>query len=433
MNSMLLALVVIVALAALLAVFVRNGHQSAVNSGEATREPSRKAARPVASERMVQDIRMTKTSRVVDQVDILDQLSKTQHGYRQYCELTGTSMRQGGVTAPYSQRQVAYYDVRCYRIESANGRDVETLVAQERSIDPFYFTDGSCDTPVYVDLSSFGDDAILVQSMNHIEGPNSDFSRAFDAKARSSSGGPGVVTACSTGARSRARALATGISAARSRAASAIRAALAAPVPARQTLAPACAGGACPPAQARAQRPSRERFEEGRPHPQAGVAAFSGPGGPGGHGRPDGPGFGGPGPGGPGFGGPGGMPPGLGDFLGGLGDDALRYLDRPRRRDDSDSELGSMLLGAGLGALLASLSQPTPTNATVGQPQGGSFRGYRLVEDVVPLASPVYCIGEIYRNGTVVYMGRSVAPEYPTSFFATRPEAEVITNLSARQ
>jgi fermentation-respiration switch protein FrsA (DUF1100 family) len=129
------------------------------------------------------------------------------------------------------------------------------------------------------------------------------------------------------------------------------------------------------------------------------------------------------------------MPPGLGDFLGGLGDDVMRGLDRPRRRDDSDSdsELGSMLLGAGLGALLASLSQPTSTNATVGQPQGGSFRGYRLVEDVVPLASPVYCIGEIYRNGTDVYMGRSVASEYPTSFFATRPEAEVITNLSARQ
>ncbi|MDO5119300.1 MAG: hypothetical protein Q4D48_04375, partial [Coriobacteriales bacterium] len=66
---------------------------------------------------MVEDMKLTKTSRVVDQVAILDELEQTSPNFRQYCELVGTAQREGGVVAPYSRRQVAYYEIRCYRIE----------------------------------------------------------------------------------------------------------------------------------------------------------------------------------------------------------------------------------------------------------------------------------------------------------------------------
>ena len=80
-----------------------------------------------------------------------------------------------------------------------------------------------------------------------------------------------------------------------------------------------------------------------------------------------------------------------------------------------------------LAALLNSMSasQPTVTTTTTTD----TFRGYRLVENIVPLGSPIYCIGEIYRHGTDVYMSRSLAKDYPTSFFATKPESEVLSAI----
>ena len=47
----------------------------------------------------------------------------------------------------------------------------------------------------------------------------------------------------------------------------------------------------------------------------------------------------------------------------------------------------------------------------------------------MPLGSPVFCLGELYRMGGELCMGRSIAAENPSSYFATKPEAEVIKNL----
>ena len=146
---------------------------------------------------MVEDMKLTKTSRVVDQVSILDELEQTSPNFRQYCELVGTAQHEGGVVAPYSRKQVAYYEIRCYRIENRGSGDVETLVAHEKSFDPFYFKDASCDTPVYVDINSFGDHVLLINSTNHIEGPNSDFAKAVDgsgAASTTSAGSYGVTS-----------------------------------------------------------------------------------------------------------------------------------------------------------------------------------------------------------------------------------------------
>ena len=99
-----------------------------------------------------------------------------------------------------------------------------------------------------------------------------------------------------------------------------------------------------------------------------------------------------------------------------------------------ESDMGSVLVGMTLSALLRSMneaSRPRPVQQSSQRPSN-SFGGYRIVEDVVPLGSPVYCIGELYRQGTDVDMGRAVSSkEYNTSFFATRPEAEVLSALGA--
>ncbi|MBQ3283548.1 MAG: hypothetical protein IJH42_06850 [Atopobiaceae bacterium] len=177
-------------------IFYRSITESRRRKESAAAQAATSAA--ASKSQMTEDIKSTQTSRIVDAIEILDELGGSKGGYRHYCELVGTAMRENGVTAPYSNRQVAYYDVKCFRIDHVNGVDRETLVAHEKSIDPFCFYDDSCDTPIYVDISSFGSNVILVNSTNHIEGPNSDFSKAFSNNSGSpSSSGTGTVTAFS--------------------------------------------------------------------------------------------------------------------------------------------------------------------------------------------------------------------------------------------
>lgn len=116
------------------------------------------------------------------------------------------------------------------------------------------------------------------------------------------------------------------------------------------------------------------------------------------------------------------------------------YLGGPYYHKNDVSDAVETMLGIGLGALVGSItsasrpqtsspyntSRPDPTDVS----SVNGFRGYRIIEDVVPLNSPIYALGEIYRNGPDVFIGRSVAAEYPSSYFATKPEAEVIAALS---
>ncbi len=298
--------------------------------------PAQTAANP---SQIAQDMRITKTSRVADALDVVDELGKTSPGFRHYCELVGTAQTQGGVVAPYSQRKVAYYEVRCYRIERVGGADRETLVANEHALDPFYFTDGSSSEKVYVDVASFGGNRMLVNSRNHVEGPQSDFAKAVGAGA-------------SSGTR---------------------------PVP----------GGTSPTA--------------GAPAAASGLASDFGPG----------------------MGDPGFFAPGLGGFMGGMPLGGYVMGGMPGR--DRDSGAADVLVGMGMGALIGALAQQGVQDQL--NPQA-EFRGYRVVEDVVPLGSSVYCLGELYRAGDRAYVGRSVSKSYPSSYFACKPEAEVEAALS---
>jgi hypothetical protein len=371
---------------------------------------SDKAAEPDTAaqtkDQMAYDIKATKTSRIVDAVEILDELGAISQGHRQYCELVGTSMPKSGVIAPYSQREVAYYDIRCYRIESKAGVETETLIAHETSIDPFYFKDGSCDTPVYVDLKSFGKNVILVNSTNHIEGPNSEFAKAASSHL-TATGGAGGAMAVVGEIRERAEVL--GVEAKRF-----LDWLIPAPV-AGLALAGAGADGSTLPVS----EPENLMFAQGYgkinhggsgSQPRINVNVGYG------------------------------VPRGLGDFMGG------NYYGRshvpggygvPRSAYNYGTTMGDLMLNIGLGALLGTLSNttvyttPQTTRDTTARTPQTTLRGYRLVEDVVPLNSPIYCIGELYHVGTDVYMGRSLDENYPTSYFATKPEAEVLASLKS--
>ena len=378
-------IVIVVVIVAVVVVASRKGSSS--GSGAASGATQSGATKT----KIAEDIRMTKTSRVVDEVAILEELDATSPGFRQYCELVGKSQESGGVTAPYSQREVAYYNVRCYRIDMVDGRESETLVAHENSIEPLSFTDDSCDTPVYIDLSSFGGNIILVNSSNHVEGPTSDFSKAFQSNSSS------TVTAFAARALERASNWAA-------------------------NLAPRT-GVAAAPALALAGAGADAGVVMERREWKFMAPPGGGPGGPGG---PRG-GFGGPG--GPGGGPRGGFgAPGLGSFLGG---GAPHGGGAPRGGAPHGGGSGvETLVGVGLGALIGAVvsSQASSASTTTGG-SSNRFRGYRLVEDVVPLSSPIYCIGEIYKTGDEVHMGKSLAKDYPTSFFACKHESELLSAL----
>ncbi len=373
--------------------------------------PTMSAAKPqaVAKNQMAEDIKATKTSQVFDAVAILDDLGTTSSNYRHYCELVGKSMASGGVTAPYSRRQVAYYDIKCYRLDATyGGGQQETLVAHEHSIDPFFFTDASCDTPIYVDIESFGNNVILVNSTNHVEGPNSDFAKAFQqnaSSARSSTSGAYAMVAHSV-----------------ARGANVLLGALDSVRRAfdwRPGLQPAYAlagGGSLTSAdgdprgrnvmfsERKGSRPQGGRSPQGRPQVSIHVGYGNRP------------------------------PQHLGDFMGGYGGGPWVMgggpgygYHRPHSTDASD-----VLLGMTLGTLLNSMNTAQQQAAQGYTTAQDTFRGYRLVENVVPLGSPIYCIGEIYRSGTDVYMSRSLAKDYPTSYFATKPESEVLSVIESQ-
>ena len=345
---------------------------------------------------LVEDIKMTQTSRIVDAIAVMDDMAETSNAsnYRHYCELIGKSMGSNGVIAPYSRREVAYYDLRCYRIENRNGRDVETLVAHEKSIDPFYFTDSSGDDRVYVDLDTFGNNCILVNATNRVEGPNSDFSKAFNQASDQNTG------------RSSAYAMASRVVRAGHNVLAGAAQGLASVLAPRSGLQPAYVTTAGTrtivdiPASALNSNImfDRDDFDE------RSKRSFYG-------------------------GGFGGVPSDLDIFLGGaFSSGSFGGYGGPKIRPGGD--MGS-LIGIGLGALLTTLANSSSQTSSGRPPyeQQSSFRGYRLIEDVVPLNSPIYCIGEIYRHDSDIHMGRSVSSSYPSSYFAVKQEAEVINAL----
>ena len=388
--------------------------------------PTPQQTQPVANaSQIVEDIKMTQTTSTTDAVHILDDLGEASPGYRHYCELMGSAQTSGGVIAPYSKREVAYYDLRCYRIESREGRDVETLIAHEKSIDPFYFTDNSGDQRIYVDLDSFANHVILINSTNRVEGANSEVTAALNQAMAKHGAGSGPRVSFSARALDAAEAGANWLAGATEW----TRRSLAQAAWAFQQsfgMQPALAGAGM----------GAGGFSTVAEQPKTVSAKF----------------MGGPDDSGPigkrgftiSFGGPGQgithshYPPSLDSFLGGAisgGNLSGWGYGGPYvwggGRIGGSSVTGT-LLNIGLGMLLSSINttKPQATRPPVTQAPRDSFRGYRIIEDVVPLGSPIYSLGEIYRNGEEVHVGKSVSDSYPSSYFACKHEAEVIEHLS---
>lgn len=397
MDDLALLGVVVIVIIALFAIFrSMRSHQGGSTQSTSTPRTS------TAKAQIAQDMKSMQTSRMVDAISILEELGSTSPNYRQYTELVGTTQSTSSVTAPYSKRQVAYYDLRCFRVENIGGQETETLIAHEKSIEPFYFNDGTSEQPVYVDLASFDSNVILVNSANRIEGPGSEFAKALDASARGASGGAAnayaIVGQLRNWAEHMRRAL-RGFTPQPAYAFAGIGALSMSDIEAF-TGAPT-----------KTQAPSNIVFSD---HGHKGH-------------RPDGRGPGGMG--GFDFGDFG----NLDSFLGNMGN--MGNIGGPRGKywgGDGKSDAGEILLGMGLGALIGSLATSASSNQNVPVTPQSQFRGYRIVEDVVPLNYQVYALGEIYKNGQHVTIGRSTSTSYPSSFFATKPEAEVISHLNGK-
>lgn len=375
------------------------------NAGAAAAAPQQ----ATNSAQLVEDIKMMRTTSVSDAISVLDDLGSTTQNYRHYCELIGKAQKTGGVIAPYSKREVAYYDLRCYRIENRDGRDVETLVAHEKSIDPFWFSDNDGASQVYVDLDTFGNNVILVNATNRVEGPNSDFTKALtNAVQNSNTGGSrGAYAMMGLGVQAAHNVLAGAAQGARLFGNALVQAFMG------NRMQPAYAGVAVSQTNTRTELfvPKEALGSNFKLSDDDDDDRRSGL-------------YGGFGFGGIGMGG---IPLDLDDFLEGAfsGGRVIGYGGPKFRRPSTGGEL----LGIGLGALLSTLATATPTTGGSQPRPQDSFRGYRLIEDVVPLGSPVYALGEIYRNGTDVHVGKSISDSYPSSYFATKSEAEVLSSL----
>lgn len=378
---------------------------------------TQQASKPTNASQIVEDIKMTQTTSTTDAVNILDDLGDASPGYRHYCELIGTSQTSGGVIAPYSKREVAYYDLRCYRIESRDGRDVETLIAHEKSIDPFYFTDASGDQRIYVDLNSFENNVILINSTNRVEGANSEVSQALNNAMAQHGAGSSPRVSFSARALDAATVGANWLAGA----AEWTRRGLAQAVYALRGVAnlhlggmqPAFVGAAAgmgcdlaPVAPEKGKVMFSDDDDDYRRGPKRGGFTVS-------------------------FGS---YPPHLDSFLGGAlsGGHMSGYGGPFIYGGGRGSTVTETLLSVGLGMLLSSLNTTKPqTSYTQVTPQPkDSFRGYRIIEDVVPLSSPIYSLGEIYRTGSEVHVGKSVSESYSSSYFACKHEAEVIQHLT---
>ena len=439
MFEMTIDFLLVLFVAAVVAFIVQRARKS--SSGTTT---SQQQGQTVANaSQIVEDIKMTQTTSTVDAVAILDDLGAASPGYRHYCELIGSAQNSGGVTAPYSKREVAYYDLRCYRIESREGRDVETLIAHEKSIDPFYFTDDSGDQRIYVDLDSFSSHVILINSTNRVEGPNSDVTAALNSAMAQHGAGSSPRVSFSARAQDAAGAGANWLAGAAEWTRRGLVQAALSFLQGGNSLQPAYAGAGAGSVDTGSLGASLAGLRGGSDARNAGNALFA-QGGPGGRpgGRPGG-GSGGR-PGGSssnramGFGmGMGGYPSSLDSFLGGAlsgGNLSGHGYGGPYVWGGGSlggSSVTGTLLNIGLGMLLGGMNTTSPhTTTTVTQAPRDSFRGYRIIEDVVPLGSPIYGLGEIYRNGQEVHIGKSVSESYPSSYFACKHEAEVIEHLS---
>ncbi len=138
-----------------------------------------------------QEMQFQQTTCIKDVLDIIGDLLDLDENYRHYSEVKGhLHSVTADVQAPFSQRQVAYYENTLYSVseETRTERDdegntrtvtnkVEKVISNEKSPVEIYLSDDSSDEKVYIDMESFGSDIDLMSGADRFESKNSSWVR----------------------------------------------------------------------------------------------------------------------------------------------------------------------------------------------------------------------------------------------------------------
>lgn len=132
------------------------------------------------------EIQYMQTSSIKDAADIVDNMSSADPNYRHYVELKGMAQRDEPMSAPFSGREVVYYENRCLSVyeetrvvtDKEGHRRTERYqredeISHEKSPADFFIKDNSSDLKVYIDMDSFGGKAQLMSACDRFESENS--------------------------------------------------------------------------------------------------------------------------------------------------------------------------------------------------------------------------------------------------------------------
>lgn len=132
------------------------------------------------------EIQYMQTTPVAEAISLVDEMTDVDPNYHHYVELKGTLYSETPVTAPFTEREVAFYTNCCYSVSEetyterdSNGntrtrtRKKESQISSESSSISVYLKDTSTDQKVYIDVGSFADDIDLQQGCDRFESSNS--------------------------------------------------------------------------------------------------------------------------------------------------------------------------------------------------------------------------------------------------------------------
>ena len=128
------------------------------------------------------EIQSVETSKIADAIDIVNSLSATDSNYRHYVELKGNVFTKEKVTAPFTEREVAYYEDTTYAVSEevrhytdkdghhrSSTQKKEEKLSHECSMVPVYMRDDSYVEGICIDVESFGADADLQSGCDRME------------------------------------------------------------------------------------------------------------------------------------------------------------------------------------------------------------------------------------------------------------------------
>lgn len=143
-----------------------------------------------AMDKLNLEVQSIQTSKIADTKEIIDSLSLTDSNYRHYVELKGDIFTKKEVTAPFTEKKVAYYENATYSVteiteeyKDSNGnrrtriRKREEKLANEHSVETVYLRDDSFADGIVLDIESFGSKAEFQDGCDRMERENSDWMR----------------------------------------------------------------------------------------------------------------------------------------------------------------------------------------------------------------------------------------------------------------